>query len=130
MSLTLFSYIDIFLNIFHTVSYFFCELWACIFDWVDWKNGGTLRFWWCKSWKIKKAFIQVSSGDCKSSATFCLPILKSQWTKREGTIFIPLYHFHPFVHIQIFIWNSVFEMNTTCFNRTACSNQTATRWDL
>ena len=34
---------------------------------------------------------------------------------REGTIFIPLYHFHPLTNIQTFIFNFAREMNIIYF---------------
>ena len=34
---------------------------------------------------------------------------------REGTIFIPLYHFHPLINIQTFICNFASEMTITYF---------------
>ena len=47
--------------------------------------------------------------------------------KKEGAIFIPLYHFQPLKNMQILIFDFASEMNTRILNRIVCNYHTATQ---
>ena len=85
----------------------------------------TLDTWELKaSWFRLKVFLLFVSGFSFTDTD------DSHHSKREGTIFIPHFHFLPLTNIRRFICNFACEMNTTIFNCVGCNYRIAIPWDL